>query len=302
MKPIRKYTVMIIPHSEKEPLVVRIPFFIIQSLFIFLLFGLMLFIIGIFQYASLKKQVQELRHYEWEAKTMKLEFGQLSHQLIDVQETMSKISQIEARLRVETTLLTKQKGTSPDKKLVMISTKDSLDTEGSVVALSIDETKSQLEQLAMDGPSRLEGMKGLLDEIEERNEALDATPSIYPSVGRVTSTYGIRRDPFTRRATFHNGLDIANRKGTPVYATATGLVIQSQRNGGHGKQIILNHRNGIKTSYSHLSQLIVKEGETVEKGQLIAYMGNTGRSTGPHLHYEVWVKGSPTDPADYLPY
>lgn len=301
MKPIRKYTLMIIPHSEKEPIVVRIPFFIIQSLFILLLFAVIFFIIGIFQYASLKEQVQELQQYEWEAKTLKSEFGQLSHQLVHVQSTIDEIRNIETKLRAETSLLSEPKGASPaDQQRQGTNTSDS--NKGAVMTLSIEETKSQLEELAVIGPSHLEGMKEILQEVEENNEKLAAIPSIYPSIGRVTSTFGIRRDPFTRRSTFHNGLDIANRIGTPVYATATGYVVQSRRNGGHGKQIIINHRNGIKTSYSHLSELLIEEGDKVEKGQLIAYMGNTGRSTGPHLHYEVWLRGKPVNPSEYLPY
>ncbi len=105
--------------------------------------------------------------------------------------------------------------------------------------------------------------------------------------GSLTSGYGTRTDPFTKKKTFHGGLDIASSKGSPVYASADGEVIFSDKKGGYGKLIIIKHIMGFETRYGHLDEFKVKEGELVKRGDLIGKVGSTGRATGPHLHFEV---------------
>ncbi len=134
---------------------------------------------------------------------------------------------------------------------------------------------------------------------------LDYTPTIYPLVykGYITSYFGYRRDPVTGRlGVFHEGLDIAARTGTPVRATAAGTVKTARRNGNYGLLVEIQHGSyGISTRYAHNSKLLVKEGQKVKKGDIIAYVGSTGKSTGPHLHYEVRLHGKPVNPKNYLP-
>ncbi len=118
--------------------------------------------------------------------------------------------------------------------------------------------------------------------------------------GHVTSGFGVRSDPFTHRSAMHHGLDISALKGTPIYATAPGLVTFAGRDGPYGYLVEINHGLGIKTRYAHLSKVLVKEGDKVSYRDKIALMGSTGRSTGTHLHYEVMFNGVPQNPAKFL--
>ncbi|MCR5833465.1 MAG: peptidoglycan DD-metalloendopeptidase family protein [Selenomonadaceae bacterium] len=122
-------------------------------------------------------------------------------------------------------------------------------------------------------------------------------PSIWPTTGIVTSPYGLRWDG----TDFHPGMDIADEMGTPIVATADGVVEYAGWNsGGYGNMVDINHGNGMMTRYGHASQVVVSTGQHVKRGQLIAYMGSTGFSTGPHLHYEVHVNGNRVNPISYL--
>ncbi|MFC5530903.1 M23 family metallopeptidase [Cohnella yongneupensis] len=133
------------------------------------------------------------------------------------------------------------------------------------------------------------------------NAKLRITPTIWPTDSRrLTSSFGVRKDPFTNQARFHAGLDIGGDMGDSIYATADGVVLSAERTNSHGLNIWISHSNGVRTHYSHLSKMLVKPGDKVSKGDIIAKMGSTGRSTGPHLHYEVAVNGSNVDPKPYL--
>lgn len=139
--------------------------------------------------------------------------------------------------------------------------------------------------------------EALLEEIEIRKR----TPSIWPTASReVTSGFGFRRDPFTGRSAHHSGIDIADDKGSTVYATAKGKVEEEGWDSQKGNYIILSHGYDLHTIYMHLSKIDVSEGQQIEKGEAIGQMGSTGRSTGPHLHYEVHKSRKPVNPAPFL--
>ena len=118
--------------------------------------------------------------------------------------------------------------------------------------------------------------------------------------GWISSRYGYRTDPFTGKRQFHRGIDFAGRKGTAIYAAAGGIVISAKKHPQYGNLVEIDHRNGYVTRYAHASEMLVKAGDVVKKGQQIAKMGSTGRSTGTHLHFEVIKNGSPTNPARIL--
>ena len=125
-------------------------------------------------------------------------------------------------------------------------------------------------------------------------------PLGYPTYGRITSDFGLRRNPITHRLEFHLGVDIANKWGTPVRAPADGTVIKAGWCGIRGKCIEIKHNKDIITGYSHLSKLLVRKGERVERGQIIGLMGSTGRSTGPHLHYSIRFKDRIVNPRNFM--
>lgn len=130
--------------------------------------------------------------------------------------------------------------------------------------------------------------------------ALDATPTLWPVHGYISSDYGWRAHPLGGYSQFHSGVDIVSDYGTPIYAAGAGVVSFSGYYGGYGYSVIVDHENGFCSLYAHCSQLAVRHGERVKKGQIIAYVGSTGGATGPHLHYEVSVNGETTDPRRYL--
>ncbi len=136
--------------------------------------------------------------------------------------------------------------------------------------------------------------------IANKYNTAKATPSIWPTAGRITSYYGYRIAPLRIASEYHTGIDIANEPGTPVYATADGVVRYSGWANGYGLSMVLDHGFAYSTLYGHLSELVVKEGAQVRRGQLVGRIGSTGTSTGPHLHYEVWLDGTPKNPMPYL--
>jgi murein DD-endopeptidase MepM/ murein hydrolase activator NlpD len=137
-------------------------------------------------------------------------------------------------------------------------------------------------------------------DVEKRNALAEATPSIWPAHGWLSSTVGPRRDPVTGGMDFHSGLDIAGERGQPVYATASGSVTQRGYQGGYGNLIVIDHGFGLETRYGHLLRFAVDEGAQVKRGELIGYVGATGRATGYHLHYEVLANGRLLNPLQLL--
>ena len=142
------------------------------------------------------------------------------------------------------------------------------------------------------------------DELEnvfrEKAEMLDSTPSILPTRGWISSGFKMRVDPFTKKRSWHNGIDISAREGTPVFAPARGVVTLKGYQGGFGNMLEISHGNGIETRYGHLLKFNVTKGQRVERGDLIAYVGNTGRSTAPHLHYEVHQDDKALNPMKFI--
>jgi murein DD-endopeptidase MepM/ murein hydrolase activator NlpD len=127
-----------------------------------------------------------------------------------------------------------------------------------------------------------------------------ARPSLWPVTGLLRSSFGGRSDPFSGEGAFHTGIDLAAPVGTPVHVTADGVVASACWNGAYGKLVIVNHGNGLDTYYAHLSQFLIVPGQEVRRGEVIALSGATGRATGPHMHYEVRLHGTPINPYKYL--
>jgi murein DD-endopeptidase MepM/ murein hydrolase activator NlpD len=150
----------------------------------------------------------------------------------------------------------------------------------------------------------LEGIESRLDSVrvsvERRNALANATPSLWPATGWLSSRMGPREDPVTGAPDYHGGLDIAGDKGQPVYATAAGTVTHLGYQGAYGNLIVIDHGFGLETRYGHLQGYIVKKGDRVKRGDVIGKVGATGRATGYHLHYEVLANGKLLNPLQLL--
>jgi len=181
---------------------------------------------------------------------------------------------------------------------------------GSTVAQSA--AVAELAKTALSSPEDTFGvLRDLLQGLEsrlryvrrdvERREALSAaTPSIWPAHGWLTGTFGGRSDPFTGEPGFHQGLDISTEKGQPVFATADGTIESASYTGDYGNLIVVQHGFGLVTRYGHLSAFHVKPGQAVKRGDVIGYVGATGRATGAHLHYEITANGRLINPLQLL--
>ena len=169
-------------------------------------------------------------------------------------------------------------------------------TQGLQDAESTDELRILIDTLDL----KKKELQDFIVDIEERFEYLETIPDLWPTHGRLTSKFGMRQNPLGRGRQFHYGIDIANSSGTNIVASAKGIVIFSGYKRGYGRTVILDHENGYKTLYAHNSKVLVSVGDRVEKGQLIAKMGSTGRSTGSHLHFEIHENDKPIDPLTIL--
>src|SRR5262252_7232453 len=170
----------------------------------------------------------------------------------------------------------------------------------SVLSTSItspDDTFGALRDLLQGLESRLNFVKR---DVERREQLANATPSIWPTHGGLTGFFGGRSDPFSGEPEYHTGIDIAAAKGQPVYATADGVIESASYSGAYGNLVIVKHAFGLTTRYGHLSGYNVKVGASVKRGDVVGFIGSTGRSTGSHLHYEILVNGQIMNPLNLL--
>lgn len=167
-----------------------------------------------------------------------------------------------------------------------------------------NEWHREIARLRRDAEGRLASFQEIAWYVGNQKSLRNATPSLWPTEGSITSLFGYRFSPMHRAdgetGEFHAGLDIANVADTLVHATADGTVRFSGWSHGYGNMVVIDHGYGVSTLYGHTSKALVKAGDRVMRGQVIAYMGTTGRSTGAHLHYEVWRQGRPVNPMSYL--
>lgn len=161
------------------------------------------------------------------------------------------------------------------------------------LAIRIDKTLKESQM-------REQSVLDLWETLAEKQSLMNAIPNLRPARGWITSRFGYRVSPFTRKATLHAGLDIAAAPGSPVYAPADGLISFAGYDEGYGKMITIDHGYGYSTRFAHNAQIYVQVGQRVSRWDIIASVGNTGRSTGPHLHYEVRLNGIPRDPANFI--
>lgn len=164
----------------------------------------------------------------------------------------------------------------------------------------IKEMHKQIRALEHASTKKNDTISNLLGTMEEQKNMLAHTPAIRPAQGWISSQFGYRKSPFTDKREFHKGIDIANRKGTPIVAAADGVISHIGKKGSLGNIVVIDHGYGLVTRYAHIDKSSKKVGDVVKRGETIALMGNSGRSTGPHLHYEVRLNGVPVNPFKYI--
>jgi len=167
--------------------------------------------------------------------------------------------------------------------------------------LSEAELQNRIADLAVKIEFSTEFLSNIEAKLLQQSVLKNTLPNISPvNAAYNSSSFGWRLDPFNGHKAFHEGLDFTAEHGTPIYAAAGGIVVSAEQTPDYGKIVKIDHGSGLETRYAHASKLLVKAGERVRKGQVIAQVGSTGRSTGPHLHYEIRLAGNPLDPRKYL--
>ena len=228
-------------------------------------------------------------------------YDQTSKEIAKLKRELHQYRNENAQLKTEITALKEEKEDTIQKLAKRIKIIDSLMKKVGVNVPSVDEGEGGLaipiDKLFKTDDVDLSSVIPGLDYIIHN---LRTTPLGYPTIGRITSGFGFRRNPVTGRIEFHLGIDIANRWGTPVRAPADGKVIKAGWCGLMGKCIVIKHNSDFSTRYGHLAKLLVRKGDFVERGQIVGMMGNSGRSTGPHLHYTIKYKTKIVNPISYV--
>lgn len=245
---------------------------------------------------SLQIDVISLSHQADQIKAKVDELMKLELELRDVTEPIAQagdIVTIASAHNEQLNILSQEKQEGVGGEHIPVSDED-------ITKLAIS-TESQFHVLDSDIDLLIEHLEEAKGKIIEYQEHLRVTPSIYPTDSqRITSSFGYRSDPFTKRPSFHAGIDFGGKRNDPIYATADGVVQSTGYNRNAGNHVIIQHENGIRTFYYHLQKSLVTKGQEVSKGEEIGKLGSTGRSTGPHLHYEIEVNGVKVDPKPYL--
>ena len=259
-------TIMVIPHSDVKALSMKIPS-------IGILASIILWCIGMGYVFSVAIDA-------FEYNRMKQRVNYYSGQFLEMKKTMSSLKIAEDEFRRLFSFKTKEG------VLENIDTSDN----GSI---DMETLKNQIKLT-------MESVGEIKDYLSQQRDLYVATPKGWPVTGRISSPYGYRVHPQTGMRDFHSGMDIASDPGASVKATADGIVSFAGWSGGSGNLVALEHGLGFSTYYAHNKLVVVKVGQKVKRGDILSYVGSTGNSTGPHLHYEVWKEGRSLNPVTFI--
>ncbi|MEE9259236.1 MAG: peptidoglycan DD-metalloendopeptidase family protein [Nitrospinaceae bacterium] len=302
-----QYTIVIFPGAIEKPRKIQVP----KRFARLAMSAVLALVVGITgysfyfsnKYVQLVNDQGELTELRRESKIQKIQVEKFAQQVKNFETDMSRLERFEKKLRVITALedspksVEKNWGVGGPYGLTSHSFSTSLAREARSMA---EKLSSDLSHLTKQAKIQTISFQELDEFFKNQKSLLSATPSIWPTRGWVTSGFGFRKSPFTGLREKHEGWDIAARSGAPIRSPADGIVVVSGREYGYGNMIEIDHGYGIVSRFGHNSKHLVKAGDRVKRGQLIALVGNTGRSTGPHLHYEVVLNGVPVHPKNYI--
>lgn len=254
------------------------------------------------RYFALRQESAELLHLKGSYISQKKEIEELTTIVSDMSDDLSNLREYAGKLRAVTGLHNDDivaafppGGLGGEDEGAFGSTQQ-WDTESP----ALRKLRGDILNLQNLAALQIHDFEEILEAVVDKSNILALTPSIWPTQGWLSSKYGKRISPFTGYTVMHKGIDIANKKGTPVIAPADGVVKKVGKDRYLGKMLRITHGNGIETLYAHLSKAVVKKGKQVKRGDIIGYMGNTGRSTASHLHYSVYKNGKPDNPLKYI--
>jgi len=300
----KSFSLLIVPHSKsvkQVTLLTWIPRFFL-SLILITIIVTSYFTWNLYDsYTNLRNdydiKIGKLNSLENINKQQKVEIDNLKNKTSEIEEKLRSITELQETVKSMVGLKESDENNSMSTTSRGGVSRTRMDLQPYEITTNLENQIDELSELL---DKSTEDLSDLIGDVEERLEYLDAKPNMMPTSGRVTSGFGNRKNPFGRGTEFHPGLDIANNSGTKVKAAGSGVVTFAGYNGGYGRVVIINHGYGYQSVYAHNKTLKVKVGDRVEKGQLISLMGSTGRSTGPHLHFEIRYYGNPINPYKVL--
>jgi murein DD-endopeptidase MepM/ murein hydrolase activator NlpD len=285
----RYSTIIFVPHARARFRKLRVSHRAIFSLLTIITASLCLSSFFSYQYFTTLSQTHELSKLRRENQQLEVANEQFSR---SVETLRGQLSSVEDKT----------------KKLAIIAGVQTLDfgAAGGVGGNRVADPsaaipdRDEVDRMSYDSRRLASDLNLLERRLSERSRILSRTPSIAPARGILTDGFGGRRDPFTGERSSHQAVDISSDMGQPITAPADGVVAKAEWANGYGNVIFVSHGYGFSTRYAHLSKFNVKPGEQVKRGQVIGYVGSTGRSTGPHLHYEVRLNNQPVNPLEYI--
>jgi len=255
-----------------------------------------------YEYNDAKDKAWELQSVREELMQQKAQVQSFALNLLDYKRQMFLLHDLDTKLRRVVSLGPRDRV----QKVLGIGGPDELGLQN-LAAMgekkqeeALKEMHQELSQLQGAASRQETSLQTLIEYFEDKRSLYASTPSGWPVRGWITSPFGNRNSPFTGIVTFHEGVDIAAQTGTPVMAPADAVVVKAGFGSGYGNMVELSHGYGIKTVFGHNSRLNVKAGQRVRRGDVISYVGDSGSSTGPHLHYEVRLNGLPVNPVKYM--
>jgi murein DD-endopeptidase MepM/ murein hydrolase activator NlpD len=292
------YTFIIVPDASSKLHKLRLP---VQLLYVLAAIGLLSFFVAVglgFTYARMAFRVADYNQLQAENIDLKVQKKNLEVSTVKLDSKLTALETLSEKL---TTMIENDSWNKRFPALKVPAVGGSNVDYATADLLRTPSLRANVEVLK-DRTSDLESQMEMLEQVAEQRAAfLRFTPTIWPVRGHISSHYGNRLDPFNGDRELHRGVDIAALYGSRVFAPADGIVIYAQRKSAYGNLIIVDHGNGLTTRHGHLARFNVRVGDRVLKNDIIGYVGSTGRSTAPHLHYEVRVNDHPVNPRSYLP-
>jgi murein DD-endopeptidase MepM/ murein hydrolase activator NlpD len=310
-----KFTVLVIPHSARPMAALRLSSRIVQTCCVFLIITFLSLTVFAARYAQMTAHLHELRDLRLLTQVQDEQLRALTLSANQLQDRLQQLAQLDAELR---RMLRLEDGDHCGDIEALLAASKQVTIAGTPVVATLPAVEVQSLTVATSTLSAAGLLAGTLEvlqgEMEGRLISLEdvqiaaaeqlayeaAKPSIWPTQGRITSRYGYRSSPFGTYREFHPAIDIAAPIGTPVVATGDGRIIFTGWRTDLGNTVIIDHGYNLRTLYGHVAKVAISVGDRVKKGQVIAYVGSTGRSTGPHVHYEVHLRGTQVNPAPYL--
>lgn len=298
----KKFTILLIPEGTHQVKRLTIPRLILPVLAIVFIASIAMAGFWLYQYQEVCDDLPNLQVLQRQNERQEAQVEAFGRELSEFKEQMLALKKFNNRLRV----MAKLEKPTNDGEAFGVGGPET-DNAGSGLSVSptsrerqLQAMRRDLDQMATESELQREIQQEVAKFLQERHSILASTPAVWPVRGWVTSGFGYRISPFTGKRAFHGGIDISSRMGTPVKAPADGVVTFRGRQGGFGKMLAINHGHGMVTRYGHLKDYKVNVGQRVKRGQVIGLLGSSGRSTGPHLHYEVLLSGVPTNPRYYI--